>query len=758
MTKLKFITLYELYIVIVIPVMAFFCLGLILVPPNLIHIAFVPNIKTGALALFAIAYLFRLSLLPFALIINKQIDIKNKSQYALVAVIFLFYFSACIKAFPYGQNINSWLMYFSNSKFVDLLLSITFSVYFFLSSITFIKLLRARKLSFKNPGHSERSTEEEDIKPHSVEPVANDPDTSTKQDIAEPLYTNRIKAYCIDSSILFTLSFLTVCICSYLIKAFKNGSMGAIPVSWSEPSFWLLAIFISASYTLLCATGLGFSILIICMDKQLAIFSGKGLAYFANSERIPHNIAFIGLLTMSIISILYYSLSEASTSKGTIGKRLTGLEVLNERDNQLSLSESIVRYFCRGLSVLFISGYFTPLISKNSQCLHDLLAKTKVVQKTTAFLLILICLNAYIPSQCLAQGNSSEQENFSKLINQTAAKVLKKLNGNVPADLQSRVSNVLDKRLSNKQKAKLQDLLEKKIPKNIQEKLPPDLSKTISNLKTVKIENLSYWPEENSPAHQMTLYLPHAEKGKKLPLIMFIHGGAWISGRGVKQQWTDDFVKSGYALAFVNYTLAQEGPFPAQMADLNTALRYLKQNAEKLNIDPDRIGIWGASAGGHLAALMGTSWNSNDMNIGGSNKSISRKVKAVCDWCGPIDLYELGTKTFPGVGFDWHSANCPLTLFLKGQVDQKKDLAIAASPNSYIQHQSKNAADAFPPFLIVHGSADTIVPVGQSDVFAKDLKDAGANVTYTRLEGVDHNVENRETLKEAKAFFDKYLK
>jgi acetyl esterase/lipase len=266
-----------------------------------------------------------------------------------------------------------------------------------------------------------------------------------------------------------------------------------------------------------------------------------------------------------------------------------------------------------------------------------------------------------------------------------------------------------------------------------------------------KFENLSYLSGPVEKAHSYSLYLPSSKnKSKNFPLLIYVHGGAWTGRPNASPSWVNSFVKDGYAVAIVYYRLAQEGPFPAQMEDLNSALRFFKSNADKYHIDANRIGLWGHSAGGHLVALMATSANSKSFATGG-DITVPRDVKAVCDFAGPANLYDLGTKTYPQKQWDTASPGSSLSLFLGGTASTQKARALEASPDTYV-----SAGD--PPFLIVHGTADKVVPVEQSDELVALLKKNGVDTTYMRLEGAAHNLMTSKNIEAAHKFFDKHLK
>ncbi len=242
---------------------------------------------------------------------------------------------------------------------------------------------------------------------------------------------------------------------------------------------------------------------------------------------------------------------------------------------------------------------------------------------------------------------------------------------------------------------------------------------------------------------KLDLYTPR-NSAKPFPVIVWIHGGGWSSGS------KDDcpaifFLPKGYAAVSVQYRLTQEAPFPAQIEDCKAAIRWLRANAAKHKLDPDRIGVWGASAGGHLAALLGTAGDAKQFETG-EHLQYSSQVQAVCDWFGPADLTAIAARTGP-LG---REISGPLTALLGGPVEQKKDLAKQASPVTYVDKED-------PPFLICHGDADPLVPLSQSQALEKALKKAGVEVELVVVKGAGHGFVDMAVFQKMAAFFDRHL-
>lgn len=246
------------------------------------------------------------------------------------------------------------------------------------------------------------------------------------------------------------------------------------------------------------------------------------------------------------------------------------------------------------------------------------------------------------------------------------------------------------------------------------------------------------------PRHKLDLYLPAS--GTNLPLVVWIHGGAWLSGS--KQPCPALFLlKDGFAVASINYRLSQHAIFPAQIEDCKAAIRWLRAHAHKYGIDPDRIGVWGASAGGHLAALLGTSGDVAEFDKG-DNPDVSSRVQAVCDWFGPTDLTQI-SKSPSDVDHD--APESPESRLLGGPVHENKDKAQRANPITYVSKDD-------PPFLIMHGDKDRLVPLNQSELLAEALKTAGVEVTFHAIKGAGHGFGAKEHHDLVRDFFIKHLR
>jgi len=234
-----------------------------------------------------------------------------------------------------------------------------------------------------------------------------------------------------------------------------------------------------------------------------------------------------------------------------------------------------------------------------------------------------------------------------------------------------------------------------------------------------------------------------------LPVVLWIFGNRW--SRGSKNHPPPlDLMSQGYIVVSIDYRLSGEAPFPAAIEDCKAAVRWIRANAAAYHFDPDHIGAWGHSAGGHLAALVGTSGGVAELD-GGDNSSFSSRVQAVCDMSGPSDIlqfYEAVSNSNERIARMDRSS---IEQFLGGSVEQNRAKAIAASPTTYVSKDD-------PPFLIIHGEEDMTIPVSQSEVLASKLKAAGVQVTLIMAERRGHGVGGPRFAPEITAFFDEHLK
>jgi acetyl esterase/lipase len=229
---------------------------------------------------------------------------------------------------------------------------------------------------------------------------------------------------------------------------------------------------------------------------------------------------------------------------------------------------------------------------------------------------------------------------------------------------------------------------------------------------------------------RLDLYLPKNAKGQ-LPVIVWIHGGAWFAGSKDLPGDAMAFVDKGYAVASIGYRLSQHATFPAQIEDCKAAIRFLRANAERYELDGDHFGVWGVSAGGHLAALLGTTGDVDDLEGKTGNNDQSSRVQAVVDFFGPTDFSQMSAHSEKGSLIDHDSPDAPEAKLIGGSIPENPEKTQRANPVHYITTDD-------PPFLIVHGDRDPIVPCHQSELLNEAIKMAGVEVMFNKIAGAGH--------------------
>jgi acetyl esterase/lipase len=204
----------------------------------------------------------------------------------------------------------------------------------------------------------------------------------------------------------------------------------------------------------------------------------------------------------------------------------------------------------------------------------------------------------------------------------------------------------------------------------------------------------------------------------------------------------------GYAAASINYRLTGVAKWPAQIYDCKAAVRWLRAHAKDYNLDPDHFGVWGESAGGHLVAMLGTSGGVKELEGDLGNPGVSSRVQAVCDWYGPTDLPVLDQEKS---AIAWDKPDSFTSKLLGGPIREHLDAARQASPVTWV---TKDA----PPFLIMHGDKDPLVPFQQGEILDEALRKAGDQSRFILVPRAGHNLHNPESLKTVCDFFDEHLK
>ena len=222
----------------------------------------------------------------------------------------------------------------------------------------------------------------------------------------------------------------------------------------------------------------------------------------------------------------------------------------------------------------------------------------------------------------------------------------------------------------------------------------------------------------------LDLFFPKASDPRPQPVAVNVHGGAWT--RGAKWNGTgfiaiSDLLKRGYVFVSINYRLAPWSKFPAQIEDAKCAIRFLRAHAAQYNLDPNRIAALGGSAGGHIVGLLGTTDAGAGFDLSGGWTNESSRVQAVVDMFGPSDLV---------YGME-HGGSLFLAKNVFGAKSADDDIIRLASPVTYVSKDD-------PPFLLMHGQRDGLVPLNQSERMKVALEKAGVPVELVIVKNAGH--------------------
>ncbi len=265
--------------------------------------------------------------------------------------------------------------------------------------------------------------------------------------------------------------------------------------------------------------------------------------------------------------------------------------------------------------------------------------------------------------------------------------------------------------------------------------LEPEVPADIEAFKDIEYKKV------NDVSLQLDIYR-RKELPTPAPTIIFIHGGAWRTGK--RQDYLPyliDYAEKGYIAVTVSYRLQQVAKFPAAVGDVICAIKWIKSHAGEYGIDPTRIALLGASAGGHLSLMAGYAGDEPMFNDEPCPSDSSAKVKAVINFYGPVDL------TTP-----YARGRNEVKDFLGGTYDEYFELYHLASPITYVSKES-------PPTLTFHGTIDSLVPVSQADSLDTMLKRMGVPHEYYRLKGWPHAMDLAVEVNEyCQYHIDKFLK
>ncbi|MDO4649517.1 MAG: alpha/beta hydrolase [Eubacteriales bacterium] len=254
-----------------------------------------------------------------------------------------------------------------------------------------------------------------------------------------------------------------------------------------------------------------------------------------------------------------------------------------------------------------------------------------------------------------------------------------------------------------------------------------EVEKEVLSLITgVTYSNVPFWFGAARQDMKMDLVIPkHIEGHKPCPVVVWVCGGSFLVND--KSVWMPEmmkFARKGYVVASVSYRTSNDAPFPAALIDVKAAIRYLKAHAKDLCIDPNRIFIMGESAGGALASLAGTTGDQKEYDQG-DYLEYDSCVNGVVDFYGLVDMRGITTMHFVGEGVPSYTLEAFLGCKGNREIEEKASAVCQISENT-------------PPFLILHGAEDPVVPLSQGETFYNALTEKGIQADYLIIEGATH--------------------
>ena len=234
------------------------------------------------------------------------------------------------------------------------------------------------------------------------------------------------------------------------------------------------------------------------------------------------------------------------------------------------------------------------------------------------------------------------------------------------------------------------------------------------------------------------------------PVIVFLHSGAWISGDRSGGPAIRE-AQRGYAVASIDYRLAPKFHWPAQIEDCKAAVRWLRANAARFHLDPHRIGVFGTSAGGHLAAVLGTSAGIAELEgLELGNAQFSSAVRAVVDLYGPVDLLTMDAQKLPCYpGLSANDSFMPPSLLIGCPIQSCPEKTLTSNPITYVDKSD-------PPFLILQGKLDCLTPWQQAQELYDALQGAGVASRLVYLPNAEH-ADDEFNSPENQALIDQFL-
>ncbi|WP_114750156.1 alpha/beta hydrolase [Pleomorphovibrio marinus] len=246
-------------------------------------------------------------------------------------------------------------------------------------------------------------------------------------------------------------------------------------------------------------------------------------------------------------------------------------------------------------------------------------------------------------------------------------------------------------------------------------------------------KDVEYINREDNPLH-LQVIRARDMNNRKMPALVFVPGSAWKKQNVYASiPKLSAFAERGFTVFIVEYRatdIPPYHPFPAQVQDVKTAIRFIRKNSERFDIDPDQLFLWGTSSGGHTAVMVGVTEDKEDLDTD-DYSDYSSKVNAIVNYFGPTDIAKMNA--VPST-MDHVSPESPEGLLIGGKnVMGHPELVKASNPITYLDE-----AKSIPPLLIMHGNRDRLVPFNQSELLADAMKDLGKEYTFYMLKDADH--------------------
>jgi acetyl esterase/lipase len=261
------------------------------------------------------------------------------------------------------------------------------------------------------------------------------------------------------------------------------------------------------------------------------------------------------------------------------------------------------------------------------------------------------------------------------------------------------------------------------------------------------VNDVAYTDTGNA-RHKLNLYVPEQKPATPLPVIVYIHGGGWENGSKDNAEPLTPFLRSGqYCGVSVGYRLTDQAHWPDQIHDCKAALRWIAARGPEYGVDPERIALYGISAGGHLVSLLGTTVGDHELE-GELGVKVDRPVRPRCiaNFCGPANFL-----TFDSQGSQISGERPgPVYKLLNGRVSENQDAAKLASPEMHVSSDD-------PPFLHIHGTKDPLVPYAQAEAFDQALDAAKVSSTLLTGEGGNHVFFSKDLIDTMNRFFERHL-